>query len=134
MAKGYDLAREREGKLNLFGKNLARRSKSKCEFCSCEGEKLNIYEVGSREEEPNYNKVLLLCNNCIDKMKHINNLDENDYRFLNESIWSETPIVKALSIKIARIIKEDFFWVEDLLDTIWIEDEVDELLEIIEII
>ncbi len=95
MAKGYDLAREREAKLNLFGKNLARRSKSKCELCSCEGEKLNIYEVKPIEEEPNYERTLLLCKNCISKMKNINNLDEYNYRFLNESIWSEIPIVKA---------------------------------------
>lgn len=133
MAKGYDLARERENKLNLFGKNLARRAKSKCELCSCDGEKLNIHEIKPIEEEPDYERVLLLCNSCIEKLTKLDKLGENDFRFLNETIWSETPIIKALSVKIAYIIKEKYSWVEDLLDTIWIEDEVNILIDQIEL-
>ncbi len=45
MAKGLDKHRERLEAVALFGKDLTRRSGSKCELCETSNVKLQIYEV-----------------------------------------------------------------------------------------
>lgn len=129
MAKGYELAKERKDKLNLFGKNLARRAKSTCELCGISGEGLHIHEVKPIGDEPNYDQCLFICESCRDLLSQIDKADENQLRFLNEAIWSEVPIVKALALKIANMYKGEYSWVEDLIDTAYVEDEIRELAD-----
>ncbi|MGL5356648.1 MAG: PhnA protein [Cetobacterium sp.] len=131
MAKGLDKYLERNNIVSGFGKNLARRSKSKCELCEATGVKLSVFEVPPSKEEPDYDRCIFLCDNCIDLLKNIKKSKENDFRFLSGSMWSETPIVKATAIHILNEIKGKYSWAEELLENAYIEEHEKEILETI---
>jgi protein PhnA len=128
MARGFDEARERENKLSLFGKQLVRRSKSICELCETSGEKLNIYELGKKEPEPDYERCVHICDSCVNILENLERANENELRFLNNAIWSETTIVKATAIKIIRDLNGKYPWIDDLMEMIYIDDELETLL------
>jgi len=128
MARGYDEAKDRKNKVSLFGKQLVRRSKSTCELCGATGLKLNIYEVGKIEAEPDFERCIHICDNCKDTIERLDKASENDLRFLNNSIWSETPIVKATSINIINNLKGKYSWIDDLLDMVYVDEELEEIL------
>lgn len=129
MAKGYDKSMERKSELNSFGKNLAKRAKSKCELCEASSTKLYTFEIPPVQDEPNFDKCILICEECIDKIERIEKLKENDLRFLANSVWSETPIVKALSVYFLRNIQEKYGWADETLENVYLDEETLEHLE-----
>jgi len=133
MAKGLDRDRERKSKVLFFGKDLARRSKSSCELCEAKNESLKIYEVPPINEEPQFEQCMFICEQCSKILDNLNKAGENDLRFLNSAVWSEVPIVKAVAIYALRKIKDKYTWAEETLETVYIEEEVESLLEKIEV-
>lgn len=133
MAKGYDTYKERVDKVTWFGKELTRRAKSKCELCEATGVKLSVYEVTPVKEEPEIERCVFICDECIDKIERLKKAKENDFRFLSSSIWSEVPMVKALSIYLLKRISEKFGWAEDMLGDLYIDEETEELVKGIEL-
>ncbi|MGL4358139.1 MAG: PhnA protein [Cetobacterium sp.] len=131
MAKGFDKHQERLNIVSGFGKNLARRSKSKCELCEATGVKLSVFEVPPSKDEPDYDRCIFLCENCIELLKKIKKSKENDFRFLSGAMWSETPIVKVTAIYILNSIKEKYSWAEELLENAYLDEEENALLETI---
>ena len=129
MAKGYDKSMERKSELNSFGKNLAKRAKSKCELCEASSTKLYTFEIPPVQDEPNFDKCILICEECIDKIERIEKLKENDLRFLANSVWSETPIIKALSVYFLRNIQEKYGWADETLENVYLDEETLEQLE-----
>ncbi|OQY41249.1 MAG: PhnA protein [Fusobacteriia bacterium 4572_74] len=129
MARGYDEAKDRKNKISLFGKTLVRRSKSTCELCGESGQKLNIFEVGKIEVEPDYDRCIHICDTCMDTIDRLKKADENDLRFLNYAIWSEVNIVKATAINLIKQIEGKYSWIDDLLDMIYMDEELAELVE-----
>ena len=129
MARGYDESKDRKNKVSLFGKSLVRRSKSTCELCGETGQKLNIYEVGKIEVEPDYERCIHICDTCMDTIERIKKADENDLRFLNHAIWSEENIVKATAIDVIKQIEGKYSWIDDLLDMVYMDEELGELVE-----
>lgn len=127
MAKGLDRDRERKSKVLFFGKDLARRSKSSCELCEAKNEKLEVYEVPPVEEEPNFERCIFICENCKKILSNLDRAGENDLRFLNSAVWSEVPIVKAVAIHILNRVKDKYAWAEDILETVYIDEETEEL-------
>lgn len=133
MARGYDADRERKAKVSWFGKDLARRAKSKCELSEVTGEKLEIFEVPPIQEEPDFDRCILITTQCKELLENLDKADENDVRFFNNSIWSETPIIKAVSIAALRKMEKKHPWASDILDTAYIEEELEELINSIEL-
>ncbi|MGL5176476.1 MAG: PhnA protein [Cetobacterium sp.] len=129
MAKGFDKHQERLNIVSGFGKNLARRSKSKCELCETIGVKLSVFEVPPSKDEPDYDRCIFLCDSCIELLKNIKRSKENDFRFLSGAMWSETPIVKVTAIYILNSIKEKYSWAEELLENAYLDEEEQALLE-----
>ncbi len=129
MAKGYNDAKDRKNKISLFGKSLVRRSKANCELCGEAERKLNIYELGKEEVEPDFDRCVHICDECVDLIERLNKADENKLRVLNHGIWSEVPIVKALSIDIIEKIKGKYSWIDDMLDMVYLDEETKDLLE-----
>jgi protein PhnA len=129
MARGYDEAKDRKNKVSLFGKQLVRRSKSTCELCGETGLKLNIYEVGKIEVEPDFDRCIHICDTCMDTIDRLKKAKENDLRFLNHAIWSEVPIVKATAIDIINKINGRYSWIDDLVDMVYIDEELERILE-----
>ncbi len=128
MAKGFDKDRERKEKVLYFGKDLTRRAKSSCELCEASNQKLGVYEVPPVEEEPAFEQCLFICENCRKILGRIEDAGENELRFLNSAVWSEVPIVKALAVHILEKIKDRYIWASELLETVYIDEEVEELL------
>lgn len=129
MAKGFNDAKERRDKVSLFGKTLVRRSKSKCEMCGESKGKLNIYEAGKKEIEPDYEMCLHICDDCLETIERIGKANENDLRFLNRAIWSEENIVKAVAIDLIKETNGKYSWIDDLMDMVYIDEELKILCE-----
>ena len=71
MAKGREEHDARTARLQSFGKDLARRAKSKCELCEKAGEKLRIFEVPPEPRDPDRERCLLLCGRCYEQAAEI---------------------------------------------------------------
>ena len=82
MAKEKEAYEARVAELNLFGKDLARRAKSKCELCERGGETLSIVEVPPASKDPEFEKCVMLCEGCrkaVEKPKQFARLTELNY-------------------------------------------------------
>lgn len=115
--------KEKLSRVGEFGKDLARRSKSKCELCGASKVKLVIYELPPIPKEPDFNNCIFICEECLNKLNNLNKIKENDLRFLENSIWSELPIIKAISISLLKLIQNKFPWAEDVLYNGYVEKQ-----------
>jgi protein PhnA len=81
-----------------------------CDLC---GSDVNVseYKVAPKDEYVN------LCENCKIQIQN-NNLDENHFNCLNDSMWSENPAIKVLSYRLLRKLGRS-----DLLDMMYLEDD-----------
>lgn len=133
MAKGYDQHIERKNKVNSFGKELTRRAKSKCELCEATGVSLSVFEVPPVKEEPEVERCIFICDECKNKLERVKKAKENDFRFLTNSIWSEVDMVRALSIKLLTEMATKYSWAELVLDDLYIDESIEELIKTIEL-
>lgn len=124
MAKGLEKHKEREQALSLFGKDLARRAKSRCEICSVSGEKLFIYEVAPEPNEPDFDKCILICETCRDQLENPKRFDPNHWRCVEQSIWSEVPAVQVVSVRVLKKLSETEAWATALLDDAYLDPEI----------
>lgn len=109
-----------------FGKDLARRSKSKCELCEASKVKLTIYEVPPAPTTPDFNNCIFICDHCLNLIFNIDTVKENDLRFLEGPIWSETEIIKATSIALLKTAENKFSWISDSLENIYIDSQLED--------
>lgn len=126
MAKGFDENKQRNNDLNLFAKDLVRRSKSKCEICEVKDVSLNIFEVPPVDEQANIDKCVLICDECRKQILKPALIDPNKFRCLNNSIWSDFPAVKVLSAVLLYKLKDNNSWAFDLLDQACLDDDIDQ--------
>lgn len=133
MARGYDSDRERKSKVSFFGKDLARRAKSSCELCEVTGEKLEVFEVPPISEEPDFDRCILICSSCKKLLENIDKANENDVRFFNNTIWSEVDMVKAVSIAALRKLEKKHPWASDIMDSAYIDEEMEAKVEEVEL-
>lgn len=128
MAKGFDKNQERKSELSSFGKNLVRRSGSSCELCSAKGVNLGIYELSPIPADPDYDRCLLLCDECCSQLDHRKKINSDHWRCLHNTLWSEVAVIQALSIRILKKIAEKDRWAEELLDQVYPDPEVEEMI------
>lgn len=133
MAKWKGISKARKNNVTEFGKELVRRSKSTCELCGESGRSLSVYEVGRTDDEADVERCIHICDQCKNTIKNLNKANENDLRFLNHAIWSEENIVKATAIDIIKQIEGKYSWIDDLLDMVYMDEELGELVEKIKI-
>ena len=104
----------------IFDRELQKRSNGKCELCTSD-EATTGYAVpaspGNKLEH-----YINLCAICAAQIANIETADNNHWRCLNESIWSEEPAVKVVSWRMLHKLKH-FDWVQDLLDIAYLDDE-----------
>lgn len=125
MAKGYEVNKKRQEELNLLGRELARRSCSKCELCLAAGTKLNVFEIPPVIGEPDSSKCVFICDICLSGIFEPLKLNEH-WRCLNESLWSEVKAVKILSMVILKKISSKNSWAIDIIDEAYLEEEDEE--------
>ena len=104
-------------------RELKQRSGSKCELCGSE-ENLSEYTVADIKEN-GLETALLACKTCTEQMNDADAIDDNHWRCLNDSMWSEHDAVKIMAWRMLNRIKAE--WTQDLLGMMYLEEETLEL-------
>jgi protein PhnA len=123
MAKGFDNDQARKSTLSLFGKDLARRAKSKCELCE-DKTSLSIYELPPVTKEPEYDNCIFICDSCRENINDKKMRNSNHWRCLNGALWSEVPVVQVMSIRLLQRLSNDHQWAHDMLDQAYPSEEI----------
>ena len=97
-------------------KELIARSNGVCELCgSSEG--LSVLEVvpsdGSVEQS------IYICSTCKEQILNPDSLDETHFNCLNDSMWSEIPVVAVMSYRLLNALGR-----QDLVDMMYMEEDV----------
>lgn len=101
---------------------LTERSNGCCELCSSTND-LSIFEVPP-VKEPNSDKSVLVCNVCAPQIDKTVEMDNNHWRCLNDSMWSQVPAVQVTAFRLlTRLSQSGEGWAQDLLDMMYMEDE-----------
>ena len=125
MAKGYDNSQARKQALSLFGKDLARRSKSTCELSGESGVPLQIYEIHPIPSEPDYEKCLFLSEATIEQLNQpAKHLVADKWRHLNELIWTDLPQVQLMTVRILQYIATEHSWAQDIIDEAYLDEDL----------
>ena len=127
MAKGYDVNQERKLALSLFGKDLARRAKSKCELTQASGVPLLTYEIPPVPNDPDFERCLLISENVLAQLEQPRSLRPGEWRHLNEVIWSDIPAVQAMALRILRHLAPAEPWAQNLIEESYLHPGVEAL-------
>lgn len=127
MAKGYDTNQERRQALSLFGKDLARRAKSKCELTQTSGVPLVTYEIPPVSKEPEFERCLLVSEDVLAQLEKPSTIRAGEWRHLSEVIWSDIPAVQAMAHRLLRHLAKEEPWAQGLLDEAYLDPEVEAL-------
>ena len=101
-------------------KILEKRADGHCELCKSDAE-LEVYQVEPIKEGAE--GAAMICEKCRNQIDHLDEMDVNHWRCLNDSIWSEVPAVQVLAWRILRQLRAEG-WPQDLLDMMYLDDEV----------
>ena len=82
-----------------------------CKLCASE-ENLSNFSVSGANQEG----VVSLCENCKTQIEK-DELDENHFNCLNDSMWSENPTVKVLTYRLLNSLGR-----QDLIDIMYLEE------------
>ena len=129
MARGYDQNQERRQALSLFGKDLARRAKSRCELTRTSGVSLLTYEIPPVPGEPAFERCLLVSEDVFQQLTHPESLRPGEWRHLREVIWSEIPAVQAMALRILRRLAASEPWAREVVEETFLEPGVEALAD-----
>jgi protein PhnA len=124
MAKGYDTDRERKELVSSFGKDLARRAKSKCELSGEAGVSLVIYELEPVKSIPNFDQCIFISEASREQIQNPKRLIPNQWRVLGEQIWSELLPVQIIAVRILAHIAKTEHWAQEILDNAYLDDNL----------
>lgn len=127
MAKGYDVNQERRQALSLFGKDLARRAKSKCELTQASGVPLVTYEIPPVPNDPYFERCLLVSEDVLAQLEQPRSLRPGEWRHLNEVIWSDIPAVQAMALRILHHLAPAEPWAQNLIEESYLDPGVEAL-------
>ncbi|MBP6783103.1 MAG: hypothetical protein KA152_04905 [Verrucomicrobiales bacterium] len=129
MAKGREEHEARMAVLNSFGKDLARRAKSKCELCERGGEKLSIFEVPPERRDPDIDRCLLLCERCREQSEDVKRFKGGEHwRVLVGMAWSGVPMVAVMAVRLLRRQAASQDWAREALDGLYLDEEIETLV------
>jgi protein PhnA len=99
---------------------LLERGGGICELCDSV-DQLEVYIV------PPYSsgagRSIVACESCRMQISGAKPLDGNHWRCLNKSMWSTVPAVQVVAWRVLNAIRQEG-WPQDLLDMLYLEDEV----------
>ena len=128
MSSKRERHQQRLADVNALGKVLTRRARSKCELCEEEG-RLKVVEVPPVEEEPGVEAAILACPRCVDLVEGKGRQSADELRFLENAVWADPTPVKVASVRMVRGLSDrGVHWATDLLDGLWLPDEIVSLL------
>jgi protein PhnA len=101
-------------------KKLLERSQSKCELCGSETN-LQVYKVAPESHPEN---EIVICETCAGQIENPDTMDENHWRCLNDSMWSEVPAVQVMAWRLLnRLNNNGAAWAQDLLDMLYLDED-----------
>ena len=57
-------------------------------------------------------------------------MDPNHWHGLRDAVWSEVPAVKVMAMRVLRDLQaNDVAWVSEVVETVFLEEEIEEWLE-----
>ncbi len=99
---------------------VIKRSENKCELCgSTEG--LKVYEVPPQDSNNEENSIFI-CANCLSQIDKKAELNQDHWKCLTESMWSEVAGVQVVAWRMLNRLRTES-WASDLLDMLYLDDE-----------
>jgi protein PhnA len=98
--------------------DLQQRCQGQCEICGSTNN-VTSYLVPPKEID-DLQFIVAICEQCRTDVDNDTISDENHWRCLNESIWSEIPAVKVVSYRMLKKIYKD--WASDLLNMMYLDE------------
>lgn len=102
---------------------LTARSQGKCELCGETSDDLAVFEVagGDGSDDAQVMISARYQQQLLDESK----INANDWRCLNEAIWSSVPAVQVVAYRMLHTLaNQGETWAQDLLDTAYLEDDI----------
>lgn len=99
---------------------LKERSQSKCELCAVTDD-LKVYFLVF--EKQSADKSALVCGSCWSLIQKPDASQDNHWRCLAESMWSEFVPVQALSWRLLKRLGNQT-WAQDLLNQMYLDEDV----------
>jgi len=101
-------------------KKLLERSGNQCELCGSDKD-LSVYKVAPENHPEN---EIVVCKTCLEQIENPDAMDENHWRSLNDSMWSEVPAVQVMAWRLLhRLHNRGAAWAQDLLDMLYLDEE-----------
>jgi protein PhnA len=97
-------------------RTLNKRSGSQCELCAAT-ENLKVYTV-LPTKKGGVDENILACTTCIDQIENPGNEDQNHWRCLNESMWSEHIPVQVVSWRMLSRLRNN-----ELLEMMYLDED-----------
>ena len=97
-------------------RTLNKRSGSQCELCAST-ENLKVYQV-LPTKKGGADESILACTTCIDQIENPGNEDQNHWRCLNESMWSEHIPVQVVSWRMLSRLRNN-----ELLEMMYLDED-----------
>ena len=98
---------------------LLNRSENKCELCGAT-DTLQVYEVPP-QDQTNADNCIMVCNTCLAQIDKKAELNQEHWKCLNESMWSEATGVQVVAWRMLNRLKTES-WAADLLDMLYLDD------------
>lgn len=99
---------------------LEKRSEGNCELCGS-NENMKVYDIPPVEIRT-ANKAIYACGTCFEQIEDSDKMDENHWRCLNDSMWSEIDAVKVVSWRM--LTRLNTAWTQNLLDMMYMENDI----------
>lgn len=104
-----------------FEKELIARSGSVCELSGV-SDNLSVYLV-SPKTGTSADDFVYIAENLRNQLEGKSEMNPNDWRCLNDSMWSEVDAVKVVVYRTLNLLKNEG-WPNDLLEMIYLDEEV----------
>ena len=99
---------------------LLSRSENKCELCEST-DTITVYEIPPQDQS-NEENCIIVCNTCLVQIEKKAALDQEHWKCLTSSMWSEVPGVQVVAWRMLNRLRTES-WAADQLDMLFLDDE-----------
>lgn len=99
---------------------LLDRSENKCELCGSTDD-IQVYEV-QPQDNPDTENCIIACKVCRNQIDKKAELDQEHWKCLTNSMWSEVPGVQVVAWRMLNRLRTES-WAADQLDMLYLDDE-----------
>ena len=99
---------------------LLSRSENKCELCEST-DTITVYEIPPQDQS-NEENCIIVCNTCLVQIEKKATLDQEHWKCLTSSMWSEVPGVQVVAWRMLNRLRTES-WAVDQLDMLFLDDD-----------